>query len=136
MTKSFLIFLVLTLKFQAACSQMNGYYKSNDPGYFPTYLCLDTKDISTFCIIEVMGKQHPDNIYFEKGNYILNGDSIFFRINEAGFDSGSLIKVNYIKKGFLENEAIFLLNEKGERYLKLKGRKRFSSNAFCKECLP
>ncbi len=121
------------MNFQVAYSQISGCYKSNDSEYFPTFLCLKDKGTSSFCFVEVMGNEHPDNMYFEKGIYTLNGDSILFRINEVGFDS--LKKENYVKKGFLKRKAIILLNEKGECYLKLKRRKCFSRDVLFEQCL-
>lgn len=133
MQKSYLLSLLLILTFEIAYSQICGYYKSNDPEYFPTYLCIKGKSTPSFCFIEKMGDQHPDNMYLEKGTYIVKGDSIFFRINEVGFDS--LKEENYVKKGIVKRKAIILLNERGERYLKLKRMKDFSREGLCEQYL-
>lgn len=133
MGKSCLVVLIFILKFQIVYSQISGCYKSNDPEYFTTFLCLKV-DVSSFCIVEVMSRQHHGNMYFKGGTYTLKGDSIIFRISKAGFDSDSLKAENYVEKGLLKKKAIMFLNERRECYLKLKRRERFSRAPRCSTC--
>jgi hypothetical protein len=87
--------------------------------------------MSNFCIVEKMGGEHPSNMYFERGSYSIKGDSLFFKVTGVGFILKSLIRKNYVKKGLIKRKTIFLLNEKGEYFLKLRKKKRFSVCLLC-----
>lgn len=133
--KKLILIILFILGFKFTYAQIEKYYFSKDSKYFPTILCLTDTALSKFCIVEKMGYNHQDNIYYERGTYSINGDSIFFYINEVGFEPADLKEESYIKKGLLKSNAIFLLNFKGNYYLKLKRKKCFSHKFLCDECI-
>lgn len=73
----------------AGHSQIIERYTSTDSDYFPTTLYF-LKD-SSFLYQEVMEGNHPDNKYFERGTYLIKGDTLHLVIENVGFNCNQLI---------------------------------------------
>ena len=115
--KTFLL-LFTFLTAITAHSQIAEKYVSKNSDYFPARLYL--LEDSNFLYKEIMGKDHVNNEYFQKGTYQFKGDTLYLLADTSGFNCDQMVKEPNRKLGFLSGKNIHLLREDGSKYLELK----------------